>query len=345
MYMIHLLTKAKKSLTNKFFDLRSCIMQIQEMKGRQFKSFNHLSFPIDRIWPINFIKARIPANNYENLQVNTYSVFGPAFLINLTKGDLNIFFTGENLNFPQYEKYNDYGFKRGIDLALGFEYINRPDYLRFPLWLHYIEPIPTSHHDVIHACKRFSHFEVQPRKKNICLVASHDKNGIRAEIMDGLASDHTIDSGGSFRNNTSELKIKFKDNKLQFLKQYNFNICPENSDSPGYVTEKLFQAIQAGCIPIYWGSGQNPEPEVLNHDAILFWEQGTDNSKVIHQIQDLVEHPNRLREFMQQPRLKPHAAEYISDMYDSLESKLRNLIIEKRKEKKHVKYKQLFFVY
>lgn len=42
--------------------------------------------------------------------------------------------------------------------------------------------------------------------------------------------------------------------KLNVLKQYKFSICFENTHTtPGYITEKIFDAFAAGCVPIYWG--------------------------------------------------------------------------------------------
>ncbi len=42
--------------------------------------------------------------------------------------------------------------------------------------------------------------------------------------------------------------------KLHVLKNYKFCICFENTHTtPGYITEKIFDAFAAGCVPIYWG--------------------------------------------------------------------------------------------
>lgn len=43
--------------------------------------------------------------------------------------------------------------------------------------------------------------------------------------------------------------------KRRTLLSYTFNVCFENSDHPGYVTEKLIDAIVAGCVPLYRGGG------------------------------------------------------------------------------------------
>jgi hypothetical protein len=43
--------------------------------------------------------------------------------------------------------------------------------------------------------------------------------------------------------------------KAEFLASVNFNLCPENTDADYYVTEKLWEAIAAGCLPIYHSNG------------------------------------------------------------------------------------------
>jgi hypothetical protein len=44
-------------------------------------------------------------------------------------------------------------------------------------------------------------------------------------------------------------------NKWDVLTQYRFSLCYENMrDEPGYVTEKIFDSMRAGCVPVYWGA-------------------------------------------------------------------------------------------
>jgi hypothetical protein len=45
-------------------------------------------------------------------------------------------------------------------------------------------------------------------------------------------------------------------NKNKTLGRYTFNLCFENCDEDGYITEKIIQALMAGCIPLYWGGGR-----------------------------------------------------------------------------------------
>ena len=44
-------------------------------------------------------------------------------------------------------------------------------------------------------------------------------------------------------------------NKWEVMPSYRFSICYENfRDVPGYVTEKIFDSMRSGCVPIYWGA-------------------------------------------------------------------------------------------
>jgi hypothetical protein len=42
--------------------------------------------------------------------------------------------------------------------------------------------------------------------------------------------------------------------KVPTLSNYRFALCFENTAFPGYVTEKIFDCFQAGCIPVYLGA-------------------------------------------------------------------------------------------
>ncbi|MCH9621668.1 MAG: hypothetical protein S4CHLAM20_10930 [Chlamydiia bacterium] len=41
--------------------------------------------------------------------------------------------------------------------------------------------------------------------------------------------------------------------KIKTLQNYRFSFCLENSNVPGYITEKIFASFAAGCVPIYLG--------------------------------------------------------------------------------------------
>lgn len=49
---------------------------------------------------------------------------------------------------------------------------------------------------------------------------------------------------------------RFEDtrNAVDILQNYTFNLIAENCDAQGYVSEKLYHALLAGCIPLYYGN-------------------------------------------------------------------------------------------
>lgn len=43
-------------------------------------------------------------------------------------------------------------------------------------------------------------------------------------------------------------------NKIEVFHQYKFCVCMENSLAESYVTEKIYDGLVAGCLPIYYGA-------------------------------------------------------------------------------------------
>ncbi|TPH53451.1 fucosyltransferase [Helicobacter pylori] len=177
-----------------------------------------------------------------------------------------VFYTGEN-EVPNFNLF---------DYAIGFDELDfRDRYLRMPLYyasLHYKAELvndTTSPYkiktDSLYALKKPSHcFEknhpnlctvvdgkTDPLKRGFAsFVASNPNAPKRNAFYDALNSIEPVTGGGSVRN-TLGYNVK---NKSEFLSQYKFNLCFENSQGYGYVTEKIIDAYFSHTIPIYWGS-------------------------------------------------------------------------------------------
>jgi hypothetical protein len=80
-------------------------------------------------------------------------------------------------------------------------------------------------------------------------VVSNPHGVLRNLFFERLSKRKKVDSGGRYKNNIGG----HLEDKKSFLSSYRFNICFENSSSPGYSTEKIIQAFSAKTIPIYWG--------------------------------------------------------------------------------------------
>ena len=300
----------------------------------------------DEIWFSGFLKSRGFLDKYPKAQFAFFSTLGN---INILRIDtlqhlLNIFgskrirffFNGENNHHPYFTPYlHNLLDHKSIDLSLGFDYTIDPRYIRFPLWILEMFSPESSAEDIKNICNKLSHQRPDHERNRFCALVSGastmlgtESMEMRKQIVESLNTIATVDCAGKLLHNTDELKTKFNDNKAEFLKQYKFYICPENASVEGYVTEKIFHAIGSGCIPIYWGSNNNPEPDVLNHDAILFWnnDDNHNNDLLMKQIGELQRNDNLYREFFEQPRLKDNAWEVVAGYFERLEQHLNDIL-------------------
>ncbi len=296
--------------------------------------------PAGEIWFTTFLQRRGFLIRYPKARFVFFSSLGNLNLLRLdtlihpfSHNRKRLYFNGENNHYPGFAPYLhnllDY---KAIDLSLGFDYTDDPRYMRFPLWILEMFPPESSEHDIKHICDQLSHqkWDTSMRSRFCALVSGNrgpNDPGAqrRTRLVEKLNTIASVDCAGKLLHNTDELKERFNDNKAEYLKQYKFYICPENASEKGYVTEKVFHAIGSGCIPIYWGAQGNPEPDVLNRNAILFWDPDGDNRTLLRQIAELQTDPALYREFFEQPRLKDDAWQVIVNYFDSLERQINNL--------------------
>jgi hypothetical protein len=294
----------------------------------------------EEIWFTGFLRSRHILDSHPKARFALFSTLGSINLLNIdehlhhcNRNRKRLFFTGENIHHPVFNDYKDNLLDRSsIDLSLGFDYIDNPRYLRFPIWLLEMFPPQSSVEDIKNICNRLSHQQLEPERNRFCALVAGTSTllgteslQMRTTMVEQLNAIDRVDCAGRLLHNTDELFTKFGDNKAEFLRQYRFFICPENTSVEGYVTEKVFHCIGSGCVPIYWGSNNNPEPDVLNHDAILFWQKDGDNSALLHKIEELNNNPAIYREFFEQPRLKDDAWQVVATYFEKLEQHLNDL--------------------
>ncbi len=282
-------------------------------------------------WLYRFIANRNILNEHSKNTIGIFSVNGERVAIDFNTCTHKIFYTIENVHVPDshWQKYEDLLLnKKSIDLSLGFDYFNHENYIRFPYWLMTVFKPEDDFNAIKQKCALLNKHKIKVQDRiNFCsFICRKDYFDERIKIYNEISQVDRVDCDGVFMHNNDVLKTHFNDDKHEFLKTYKFNLCPENSDSKGYVTEKVFDAIQSGCIPIYWGSGNKPEPEVLNNDAILFFNYNSNNKFLIERIRELHVREKTYKEFAEQNRLKKDAPEIIYDYFLKLETKLRTLL-------------------
>lgn len=158
-----------------------------------------------------------------------------------------IFVTGENRRPWNYSCH----------YAITFDHFDTPKHYRLPLYvIHHWMAVKQMGMKRIEDVVR-SPSDLSTKTKFCAFIVKNPHCEMRNNAFHSLSTYKTVDSVGPLFNNMGYVLPRgfeapvHKDN---FLKDYKFNLCFENSSWPGYCTEKLFQAFYSKTIPIYWGS-------------------------------------------------------------------------------------------
>lgn len=167
-----------------------------------------------------------------------------------------VYYTGENVR--PVRAYNTF-------LNIGFDYTERDDYIRLPLWMleinwfkgdptKMVNPLPVSIEDATTVPN------IENERKFCAFVATNPGNPVRNTLFQTLNLWKPVDSGGRLFCNLPNGPIPSglgggggELEKINFYKNYKYVLTVENSPHEGYCTEKLFHAKVAGAVPIYWG--------------------------------------------------------------------------------------------
>lgn len=240
-----------------------------------------------------------------------------------------LFWTAENTHVQDsaWRKFEDiHRLNKRIDLAIGFDYLDsEPNYVRFPFWLCRMFGVKTTYEDVVKFVEKYNYSSGEGRDRfcsMICKADYFDERAIMADLIEQIAP---ISYPSGFRHNDDSLKGEFEDKKEVYLSHFKFNLCPENTNNRGYVTEKVFDAIVAGCIPIYWGNEGMPEPDILNPNAIIYLDMNHPEP-ALKKIKLLVNSEEEYRKFIAQPRFLPGAADAIWGYFTRLDKKLETIL-------------------
>lgn len=327
-----------KSFLSKKRIIRKCFTKIKNylerckytskryLSSRQYEFYNGWGANAKDLWLSRFIESNFSTRK----KVTFFSCFGNKIPISACYPGVKIFCSGENLTtdlvLDRITSYSNHRLDE-VDLALGFEHKQEANYIRFPLWIwhrDFINPKATLE-DIKRKIANINKSETRlnlNRTRFTAQISSHDIGGERMALINLLSPITTIDCAGKFNRNTDELQTVYNDKKEDFLSNYRFCICPENSLGDGYITEKVFESIASGCIPIYWGACL--EEGILNPKAILRYEKGKEK-ELFEQVQLLWTDENAYKEFAMQPPFLDGAAEKIWEMLENLKKKLKPL--------------------
>ena len=208
------------------------------------------------------------------------------------KNCLKIFYTGEN------ERPWDYR----CHFSISFDH-HEFDGKNYRLPLYVIYDYDNHFRDVPNTSTiRRSPSDLNERKEFCSFVVKNGGCEMRNKWFHKLNEYRQVASGGPLFNNIGYILPRGEESvqaKIKFLNSYKFNLCFENSSYPGYATEKLYEALCAKTIPIYWGS---PTIEVdFNPKAFLNYHDFGNDQDFFEAIKEIDQVPDMYEEMYLQP--------------------------------------------
>lgn len=211
---------------------------------------------------------------------------------------VTLFQTGENLR----HNHIPCDYSVSFDLA-----VDDPRHCRFPYWM---EMVDWSHEGVSgNQNPRFGRLldldrlmrplgrEFLAKPKRAAIFASHLQEP-RATLIKAVERHIRIQGFGPVFDATIAHHSRSKFTKIDVLKDFAFNLCPENSMYPGYYTEKIPEAFMANCLPLAWtDSNVNADfnPEAIINMGSMMADDFADLSALLTE--------DRLTRYSEQPLL------------------------------------------
>jgi hypothetical protein len=193
-------------------------------------------------------------------------------------GALTVWETHENgRNHPLYNS-------SGAHLVVGFDDIGATDggvYVRYPVWMHYTPFNATSRQRELpkELLQGGGHAEAEAwlarRACGVTYIHHHDspmrlellkEANTTAGVVGRLCSPGVASHNMDWPKRGSRLLSK---NEILLTSRFAFAV--ENSATPLYVTEKVWQGLLTGSVPLYWGGdvAAGPEPDLINRARLV----------------------------------------------------------------------------
>ena len=223
-----------------------------------------------------------------NPDIVIYSVFGdPPMKSQWASEPILVAYSGES-----------HDAQGNFDLSFGHHMHADSKYKRLPHWVLYIDwnlnKYSANHPlDISHILSRHTG-EWQPRP-NFCNFTYRNPVKSRIEFFLALNQVNRVHSTGPLFNNQG---FCLQDKTLE-LQSYRFTIAWENTQLPGYVTEKLLQPLAAGSIPIYCGGSESIRD--FNPHAFINRDDFKSNQDMIDWIMHVNSNEKLLQRYWQEP--------------------------------------------
>ena len=110
--------------------------------------------------------------------------------------------------------------------------------------------------------------------------------------------DIFVESRGRFLQNMPSIGGNEK-HKLEYIKDFKFNLCFDNGNDDGWITEKIIHPIYEGVIPIYWGCADVGDE--FNIDAFIHARDFKTPEDLCEEVLRVHNNPSVFKEIQKQP--------------------------------------------
>lgn len=216
--------------------------------------------------------------------------------------------------------------------------------MRLPTWMTFIDwfsgvtEFPTESDD--NPIRIPLHYAVTPHqtpyneREEFCgFVVSNPICRFRNETFHKVNEYKHVNSGGALYNNIGQqLSLKYPGggcgdiSKYHFFSKHKFTISFENSQAPGYITEKVLHAKMAGCIPIYWGDKETDTDFASN--SFINLSSVYDPQMVVNIIKKIEENPKMCSIIASTPILNEEKKQNALNIISKMSKRLLDLALK-----------------
>ena len=236
------------------------------------------------------------------------------------EGELNIMTCVENCivnsHYAHHTKYGDYG-DPNIHIYLYNhidEMIKTDRYIAIPFaWLRmaflqrfYEEIKPTRPLN-------------SPRNNFAIIMTPNFRNSeVKKNIVNVVNMVGPVRSIVEYRQQFFHESQWFTERLNNFLNSFKFVIMCENSEAPGYISEKIFVPFFARCVPIYWGNN----PEKYFEDGCYVNSRVLSDDELYSTINELDKNEDLYQRMLEHPKLKAEAdIDYVEPLISYIKEK------------------------
>ena len=228
-------------------------------------------------------------------------------------GEFNVMTCVENCiahtHYAHHTKYGDYG-DPNIQIYIYNhidELVKTDTYIAIPMiWirLYFLKTFYNSIQPTHNLSKEEQQF-------SILLSANWRNSDVKQSVAQTLNRLGSVVTINQFRQTMYYESCYFTEKFVNFVSRFRFVLVCENSEAPGYITEKIFIPFFARVIPIYWGNN----PEKYFEDGCYIDAKKMNLNELFLKVKELLEDDEKYEAMVNYPKIKKEADfDYVSEV-------------------------------